>query len=216
MLTVSKDGAEVSRLADSLLTGRRRIIGIAGAPGAGKTKLALALVRHLGDRAAYLPMDGFHLADVELARQGILDRKGAPETFDAWGYAALLGRVRSGPSYPVYAPDFDRSLEQPVAGAVAVAPGVEVVVTEGSYLMLDRPEWRTVQSQLDETWYVFTDDRLRRDRLRARHRQFGKTEQESKDWVDRVDEPNARMIEATRTRADRRIDLTGWTASLSD
>ncbi|HET6627184.1 MAG TPA: nucleoside/nucleotide kinase family protein [Nocardioidaceae bacterium] len=210
MLTVSRDGAELARLADSLLTGRRRIIGVTGTPGSGKSVLAEALVRRLGTRAAYLPMDGFHLADVELARQGILDRKGAPETFDAWGYAALLGRVRSRPSYPVYAPSFERDLEQPLAGAIAIVPDTEVVITEGNYLMLDRPEWRTVRSQVDEVWYVVTDDRLRRERLLARHVAFGKDPAGAWAWIERVDEPNARLIEATRNRADRRIDLTAW------
>jgi len=210
MLTVSSDGAELSRLASSLVTGRRRILGIAGAPGAGKSVLAMALVRQIGSGAAYLPMDGFHLADVELTRQGLLDRKGAPETFDAWGYAALLDRVRSGTSYPVYAPGFERDLEQPIAGSIAIAPDAEVIITEGNYLQLDRPEWRAVRSQLDEVWYVFSDDRLRRARLLARHVAFGKSEEEARAWIDRVDEPNARLVGVKRNTADRVIDLTAW------
>jgi pantothenate kinase len=210
MLTVSSDGAELTRLAGSLLTGRRRILGIAGAPGAGKSALAMALVQQLGSGAAYIPMDGFHLADVELTRQGLLDRKGAPETFDAWGYAALLDRVRSGTSYPVYAPAFERDLEQPIAGSIAIAPDTEVIITEGNYLQLDRPEWRAVRSQLDEVWYVFSDDRLRRGRLLARHMAFGKGRAEAQEWVGRVDEPNARLVVVKRNTADRVIDLTAW------
>jgi pantothenate kinase len=155
-------------------------------------------------------MDGFHLADVELTRQGLLDRKGAPETFDAWGYAALLDRVRSGTSYPVYAPGFERDLEQPIAGSIAIAPDAEVIITEGNYLQLDRPEWRAVRSQLDEVWYVFSDDRLRRARLLARHVAFGKSEEEARAWIDRVDEPNARLVGVKRNTADRVIDLTAW------
>ncbi len=210
MLTVSPDGSELTRLANSLLTGRRRILGIAGAPGSGKSVLAMALVERLGSGAAYVPMDGFHLADVELSRQGLVNHKGAPETFDAWGYAALLDRVRSGPSYPVYAPAFERELEQPIAGAIAIAPDTEVIITEGNYLLLDRPEWRAVRSQLDEVWYVFTDDRLRRARLLARHVAYGKGNQEATEWVERVDESNARLIVAKRHSADRVIDLTAW------
>jgi pantothenate kinase len=129
----------------------RRIIGIAGAPGAGKTAYAARLVAESPVPAVQVPMDGFHLADSALVALGLRDRKGAPETFDAWGYAALLGRVRSA-TETVWAPGFERGLEQPLAGVIAVPPDVELVVTEGNYLLLDRPEWRAVRAELDEVW----------------------------------------------------------------
>ncbi len=188
----------------------RRILGIAGAPGAGKSSLAEAVVRDAGDTAVLVPMDGFHLADVTLARLGLLDRKGAPETFDAWGYAALLARLRSRPLETVYAPGFERDLEQPIAAAVAVPPEADLVVTEGNYLLLDRPEWRAVRAQLDEVWFVHLPDAVRRERLVARHIAFGKTPRDAQAWVDRVDEPNARLVAATAQAADRMLDLTGW------
>jgi pantothenate kinase len=155
-------------------------------------------------------MDGFHLADVTLTRLGLLDRKGAPETFDVWGYAALLARLRARPAETVYAPGFERDVEQPIAAAVAVEPAADLVVTEGNYLLLGRPEWRAVRAQVDEVWFVHLDDAVRRDRLVARHVAFGKTPDEARAWVDRVDEPNARLVEATRNSADRVLDLTGW------
>jgi pantothenate kinase len=188
----------------------RRILGIAGAPGAGKSSLAEAVVRDAGNAAVLVPMDGFHLADVTLARLGLLDRKGAPETFDAWGYAALLARLRSRPPETVYAPGFERDLEQPIAAAVAVPPEADLVVTEGNYLLLDRPEWRAVRAELDEVWFVHLPDAVRRERLAARHVAFGKTPQDAQAWVDRVDEPNARLVRATRDAADRVIELDGW------
>jgi pantothenate kinase len=187
----------------------RRILGIAGAPGAGKTTYAERLVAdsvRAGVPAAYLPMDGFHLADVALRRLGVLDRKGAPETFDAWGYAALLRRVGGpeGARHTVWAPGFERDLEQPLAGAIALDPDVELVVTEGNYLLLDRPEWRAVRDALDEVWFLDAqDDDLRRDRLVARHVEFGKSRAEAEAWVTRVDEPNAAVVLASRDRADR-------------
>ena len=212
-LTVSPDGSELTGLAESV-RGRRRVVGVAGTPGTGKSLLATALVQLLGPRGAQVPMDGFHLADAELTRQGLLDMKGAPDTFDAWGYAALLERLRLRPSYTVYAPAFERDLEQPIAGAIAIEPEAEVIVSEGNYLLLDRPEWREVRAQFDEVWYVvFTDERLRRERLLARHVAFGKSEQEAKAWVERVDEPNARLVEETRSRADLLIDLTAWNSA---
>jgi len=148
-------------------------------------------------------MDGFHLADVTLAALGRLERKGAPDTFDAWGYAALLRRLRTETDHVVYAPGFERGLEQPIAAAVAVPPGTEVVVTEGNYLLLDEPAWRAVREALDEVVFLLTDDDLRRRRLVARHVEFGKSPAAAEDWVARVDEPNARLVAATLDRADR-------------
>lgn len=179
----------------------RRLIGVAGAPGAGKTTYAVRLARELG--AAYLPMDGFHLADAALDALGLRDRKGAPETFDAWGYAALLRRVRHETEHVVWAPGFERDLEQPIAGVLAVLPEAEVVVTEGNYLLLDRPEWRAVREQLDECCYLDVDDTVRRARLVARHVRFGKTPQQAEAWVARVDDANAALVRASRGRADR-------------
>ncbi|HET8561973.1 MAG TPA: nucleoside/nucleotide kinase family protein [Marmoricola sp.] len=182
----------------------RTIIGIAGAPGAGKSTFAARLAAECG--GVHLPMDGFHLADVTLRRLGLLDRKGAPETFDAWGYAALLARLRARPPQTVYAPGFERDLEQPVAGAVAVPPEAELVVTEGNYLLLDRPEWRAVRAELDEVWFLRCPEAVRRSRLVARHLEFGKSAAEAEAWVARVDDPDAALVEASAHLADRILD----------
>jgi pantothenate kinase len=187
---------------------KRRILGITGAPGVGKTTYALAQVSASGASAAYVPMDGFHLADVTLTALGTLDRKGAPDTFDAWGFAALLRRLRDERDHVVYAPGFERHLEQPIAGALAVPPDAELVVTEGNYLLLDRPEWRAVREQLDEVVHLVTDDDVRRRRLVARHVEFGKTLAEAEAWVARVDDANAVLIDAAAHRADRVVELS--------
>ena len=187
--------------------GARRILGITGAPGVGKTTYALAQVAASGIPAAYVPMDGFHLADVSLTALGRLDRKGAPDTFDAWGYAALLRRLRDERDHDVYAPGFERDLEQPIAGALAVPPEADLVVTEGNYLLLDRPEWRAVREQLDEVVHLVTDDDVRRRRLVARHVEFGKTLAEAEAWVARVDDANAALVEAAAHRADRVVEV---------
>jgi len=186
---------------------KRRILGITGAPGVGKTTYALAQVSASGAPAAYVPMDGFHLADVTLSALGRLDRKGAPDTFDAWGYAALLRRLRDERDHVVYAPGFERHLEQPIAAALAVPADTQLVVTEGNYLLLDRPEWRAVREQLDEVVHLVTDVDLRRRRLVARHVEFGKTPAEAEAWVARVDDANAALVEAAAHRADRIVEL---------
>ncbi|BDZ65390.1 hypothetical protein GCM10025877_23280 [Agromyces mangrovi Wang et al. 2018] len=154
-----------------------------------------------GIRAALLPMDGFHLADVELERLGRLDRKGAIDTFDGWGYLAALRRVAESREI-VYAPGFERTLEQPIAGAVPIEPGVQLVVTEGNYLLMRDEPWSLVPSVLAETWFVDVPDDLRRARLVARHVEFGKSPDAAEAWVREVDEVNARAIIARRGVAD--------------
>ncbi|HEY2520001.1 MAG TPA: nucleoside/nucleotide kinase family protein [Streptosporangiaceae bacterium] len=183
--------------------GTRKILGIAGAPGAGKTSLAALVTARLDGLAVQVPMDGLHLADVELTRLGLRDWKGAPDTFDSHGYLALLRRLRSpGPGEIVYAPAFERTIEQPIAGSIAVDPSVPLIVTEGNYLLLDDPPWHEVRTLLDETWFVEIDDETRLGRLIRRHIEFGKTPEQAADWVERLDEQNARLIATTRDRAD--------------
>ncbi|MFE7900254.1 nucleoside/nucleotide kinase family protein [Streptomyces sp. NPDC057424] len=187
--------------------GRRAILGIAGSPGAGKSTLAEHLVRKLNGTGApwvaHVPMDGFHLADAELERLGRRDRKGAPDTFDAAGYAALLGRLREETDDDVvYAPGFERVLEQPVAGAIPVPPTARLVITEGNYLLLTTGAWPRVRPLLDEVWFCEVPERERVRRLVTRHEEFGKTHEEAVAWVSRSDERNAELVATTRGRAD--------------
>jgi pantothenate kinase len=195
----------VSGLAST--TDRRVLIGIAGAPGAGKTTLAEALVARLGGfpAVARVPMDGFHLARVELARLGRADRMGAPDTFDPGGFAALLHRIRAGET--VWAPSFERSLEQPLAQAIPVVPQTRIVVSEGNYLLLPDAAWRAVRAEFDEVWFCRMDDAERVRRLIARHVEFGKAPEAAREWVHRSDEANAALVYESAESADLIVDL---------
>ncbi|OII70481.1 nucleoside/nucleotide kinase family protein [Streptomyces sp. CC77] len=189
--------------------GTRRVLGIAGAPGAGKSTLAARLVDRLDGCAALVPMDGFHLARAELDRLGRAGRKGAPDTFDAAGYAALLARLRAPePGVTVYAPAFDRALDEPVAGSLPVPPDVPLVVTEGNYLLLDDPAWRPVHALLDEVWFLDLDDRHRVPRLVRRHVRHGKDPADAERWVRGSDEANARLVAPGRDRADLVVPMS--------
>ncbi|QGW84379.1 nucleoside/nucleotide kinase family protein [Variovorax paradoxus] len=200
--SIPADG--LARLQALMAGGQRKLLGLVGAPGAGKSTLASALLRAAGtDRAQVVPMDGFHLANVELQRLGRAGRKGAPDTFDSAGYVALLQRLREqGPGDPiVYAPEFRREIEEPIAGAIAVLPETRLVITEGNYLLHDAGPWAGAAAMLDEVWYVDIDDAVREERLLKRHQQFGRSPEAARDWVAATDAPNARLIAATRGRA---------------
>ena len=197
--TLAEATSRARRLAAS---GQRRLLGIVGPPGGGKSTIATAVVEALSPRACYVPMDGFHLANRELARLGRRDRKGAPDTFDAAGYVALLRRLRDGGSDVVYAPEFDRDLDEPVAGAIPVPPGAALIVTEGNYLLLDDGPWAEVHRLLDETWYVEIDETVRLEQLVRRHVAFGMSPETARAWALGTDQRNARLVAGTMPRAD--------------
>ncbi len=196
---------------------RRAVLGITGAPGAGKTTLVEALLSALAERCgeewvAHLPMDGFHLADDQLRRLGTLDRKGAEHTFDGAGYAHTLERVAARPEEWIYVPGFERTLEQPIAAALVVPPSARLVVTEGNYLLLPSPPWTLAREQLAEVWFVASDQDTRLERLIARHVEFGKAPEAAAEWVLTSDEANAQLVAATAARADRVVvnGSSGW------
>lgn len=193
--------------ARGLIEGGRRLLGIAGAPGAGKSTLAEQLVEALGPEAVLVPMDGFHLADDELFRLGRHDRKGAIDTFDAGGFVALLRRLRAADEAVVYAPLFRRDIEDAIAGSIGVAPSVPLVVTEGNYLLVDEGPWADVRGLLDEVWYVEPEEPVRLERLVARHMAFGRDLATATARALGSDQRNAELIASTRARAD--LVITG-------
>jgi pantothenate kinase len=181
---------------------RRTILGIVGPPGCGKSTLAQTVVAAVGSAAVLVPMDGFHLAQAELVRLDRRYRMGAPDTFDALGYIALLRRLRDRTDEVVYAPEFRREIEEPIAGAIAVPRATPLVVTEGNYLLVPDEPWAGVRPLLDECWYADLDEATRLRWLIQRHVDYGKTPQAAHEWVHRSDQANAAVVAATRNRAD--------------
>ncbi len=214
---ISSSFAQLVERASALASGGgRALLGITGAPGAGKSTLAERLVAELGEQVAvFVPMDGFHLANRELVLLDRLDRKGAEDTFDGWGYASLLTRLREQPARVergeegiVYAPQFRRDLEEPVGSAIPVRPEVPLVVTEGNYLLVDGAAWQHARETLDEVWFLAPDEQQRIAQLVARHERFGRSHEEAVERSLGSDQRNAELIAATAGRADLIVTLT--------
>lgn len=190
--------------------GERRILGLTGAPGAGKSTVAEQLVSALGPEIAVLvPMDGFHLANEVLIDLGRLDRKGAHDTFDDGGYAQLIASLRAQrhDDPVVYAPRFRREIEEPIGSSIPVPPTVPLIVTEGNYLLLESDAWPAARSHIDEVWFLAPDTGIRHARLVRRHEAYGKSPAEAEFWALGSDERNAQLIESTAGRADRIVRL---------
>lgn len=190
-------------------TGHRIIVGICGAPGAGKSRLAEAVAAHLGPgRAVVVPFDGFHLATSVLEGTPLIDRRGALETFDLGAFRSIIGRLRARDEEIVYAPTFVRGLEEPIASAIPVPAEVPIIITEGNYLLSPHPTLRAVRAQLDEVWYLDTPPEIRLPQLVARHVAFGKREEEAHEWATGTDQRNAEHVESTRDSADLVVTVT--------
>ena len=198
----------LAQFVESLPASPRRIIGIAGSPGAGKSTIAEALVARL-DSAVVLPMDGYHLPQARLVELGRRDRMGAPDTFDVDGFLATLSALRAvdNSGNPVLAPGFDRGIEEPVPDAIRILQELSTVVVEGNYLLLESGGWGRVAPMLDATVFVQVDRGIRLDNLIERHERFGKSPADARAWALGPDERNAQLIEATATRADRVVEL---------
>ena len=178
------------------------LCALAGSAGGVAAGLAAAV-----PGAVVVPMDGFHLTTERLHQLGAVERRGAPDTFDADGYVELLRRLRASGG-TVRAPDFDRSIEEPVPDAIAVAPDVPLVITEGNYLLLDDPPWRDLRGGLDALGFVAGPEPRRVERLVARFRSFGWDEERARNRVlTGSDAANARIVAASRANADRIVHL---------
>lgn len=209
---------ELARRARGLVPANgRAVVGITGSPGAGKTTLATAVAARVdvlaggtaeAPVAVHVPMDGFHLSNATLDRLGLHDRKGALETFDGWGFLVLLRRLLVETDHTVYAPGFDRTLDEGVTGQVAVPASARLVVVEGNYLLVDADPWSQVPDVLAETWFCETPESVRLQRLISRHEAGGRSHEAALAWAETVDGRNAALVDATRSRADLVISGT--------
>ncbi len=199
----------LSRIKDlALKHSGRFIIGIVGKPGAGKSTLTSHLIENLPkDSVSLVPMDGYHLSNLQLKNLGLTDRKGAFNTFDSNGYVSLLKRINTETDQDIYYPVFHREIEESYAADGVVLANTKIVLTEGNYLLFDKAGWEKVAAELTEIWYININDSVRIDRLVKRHEFYGKDKESALNWATGTDEINAKIVESTAARADVIINI---------
>lgn len=176
----------------------RTLIGIAGPPGAGKSTCAAVLEAGMNAsgscNAAILPMDGYHYDDAILQERGLLQRKGAANTFDVAGFRHMLDRLRRNEEPQIAVPVFDRELELSRAGARVIPQAVDLLIVEGNYLLLDQPPWDDVPSFLDVTVMLTVSEAVLHQRLVERWQTHGIPEADIPAKVQANDLPNGRLV----------------------
>lgn len=189
----------------------RLLVGVAGVPGSGKTSVAARACTLLGDNTAVVGMDGYHYprAVLDTFKDGEFAhaRRGAPFTFDAVGFVSLLRRLRSGDAVRV--PTFDHAAKDPAPGEM-LDTGVDTIIVEGNYLLLNDGAWKEVKGILDEVSFLDVDVEQAMCRVEDRHvREMGVDRGEARQRVDGNDRLNAMQIIKSRERADFCIDKFG-------
>ncbi len=190
----------------------RYLLGLAGSPASGKSTFSGQLVdginRELNkDAAVVVPMDGYHFSNEVLDEKELRPLKGIPATFDAEGFVDLIKRLKSETTKSVFAPLFDRSIEASIEDGIEIAPHHEIIVSEGNYLLLDAKPWNELRSLFDEIWFIDSTVEKLMPRLLARHKECGRNQEESKAKIESTDLPNAKLIDTTKSRAHRIIDI---------
>lgn len=176
----------------------RILVGIAGAPASGKSTLADELVKVIVARdgagtAALVPMDGYHLDNAELDARGLRHIKGAPQTFDALRFLALVREIKQDAG-PVSYPCFDRVSDRTIPDAGHLAAGTPVVVIEGNYLLLNKPVWANLGALFDVTVMLSVPLSELRTRLVNRWLTHGLSRADAEARADGNDIANSRQV----------------------
>lgn len=173
----------------------RVLIAIAGPPGSGKStvgKLLTDLMNKNLMKTSLVPMDGFHLDNETLEKSNLLERKGAPETFDIGGFLSLIKELRS--KNDIKVPLFDRSADKVIKDGQIISREQDYLVIEGNYLLLDRELWRDLSKYWDYKIFIKIEQTVLKSRLIERWLGENLTYSEAEARVVNNDLINANLV----------------------
>jgi type I pantothenate kinase len=179
------------------------VIGVAGSVAVGKSTTARVLREMLArwpetPRVELITTDGFLYPNAELARRGLMDRKGFPESYDRRALIRFLSKVKAGHA-EVRAPVYDHLTYDIVPGAEAVVRKPDVLVVEGlNVLQPARPSAHDESTVAVSDFFdfsIYVDARTRNIRqwyvdrfLALRRTAFARPESYFRRYADLTDE----------------------------
>ncbi|MEM7299536.1 MAG: nucleoside/nucleotide kinase family protein [Pseudomonadota bacterium] len=189
----------------------RQMVAIAGPPASGKSFLAEWLateLNHSGQAVKVIPMDGFHLDNRLLEQRGLLNRKGAPETFDAAGFVHLVERIKHDGTH-IY-PLFDRARDIAIAGAEEISEACRLVIFEGNYLLFDQEPWQALNTMWDLSVWLATPQSVTRERCVQRWLDHGLSQDDAILRAEQNDVKNAQLINRCNLPAHVTLHEGDW------
>ncbi len=149
------------------------IIGLAGSVAVGKSTTARVLKALLSrwpntPRVELVTTDGFLYPNDTLTRQGLMERKGFPESYDAAALLRFLARVKAG-DHNVPAPVYSHLTYDVVPGATMLVHRPDILIVEGLNVLLPNKLGKEIPFVSDffdfsiylhageerlETWYI--------------------------------------------------------------
>ena len=146
------------------------IIGIAGSVAVGKSTTARVLKALLTrwpntPKVDLVTTDGFLHPNAELIRQGIMDRKGFPESYDGTALIHFLSSVKAG-QHNVAAPVYSHLTYDIVPGETVVVDRPDILIVEGinvlapNRLVRDGKDVPFVSDFFDFSIFLHADDGL--------------------------------------------------------
>ncbi|KAJ1656408.1 hypothetical protein IWQ61_004014 [Dispira simplex] len=151
-------------------------------------------------------MDGYHWPRAVLKTfpdpNEALRCRGAPHTFDAASFLALVQAIRQpliigGHPTVIHGLTFDHAIKDPVPNDVTITQSHRLIVFEGLYTQLQSvPTWEEIPPLMDEQWWVECPESICRERLINRHIASGicKDILEAAHRADTNDLANARFV----------------------